>query len=177
MREAASLRQQRRMKQAVQFIHKDSADLLPLDGLKKLGSSKDTVSPRDRARLGSPARGPSPSRCAVPRGPPIAAFTESPPRPAAALCPAVALHPSPASVSVSQDSVVAVLARPRPSALPPPYMSALQQKRPCPAFLPPGRLSFALFAVRILIAWGLSLAARQPHRLLGRSYDPDRGDS
>lgn len=44
MREAASLRQQRRMKQAVQFIHKDSADLLPLDGLKKLGSSKDTVS-------------------------------------------------------------------------------------------------------------------------------------
>ncbi|XP_012784852.1 nuclear receptor-interacting protein 3 isoform X2 [Ochotona princeps] len=42
MREAAPLRQQRRMKQAVQFIHKDSADLLPLDGLKKLGSSKDT---------------------------------------------------------------------------------------------------------------------------------------
>uniref|UniRef100_A0A8C5P126 Nuclear receptor interacting protein 3 n=1 Tax=Jaculus jaculus TaxID=51337 RepID=A0A8C5P126_JACJA len=42
LREAASLRQQRRMKQAVQFIHKDSADLLPLDGLKKLGSSKDT---------------------------------------------------------------------------------------------------------------------------------------
>ncbi|XP_039923695.1 nuclear receptor-interacting protein 3 isoform X1 [Hirundo rustica] len=39
---AASLRQQRRMKQAVQFIHKDSADLLPLDGLKKLGTSKDT---------------------------------------------------------------------------------------------------------------------------------------
>lgn len=43
IREAASLRQQRRMKQAVQFIHKDSADLLPLDGLKKLGTSKDTV--------------------------------------------------------------------------------------------------------------------------------------
>lgn len=42
IREAASLRQQRRMKQAVQFIHKDSADLLPLDGLKKLGTSKDT---------------------------------------------------------------------------------------------------------------------------------------
>lgn len=57
MREAASLRQQRRMKQAVQFIHKDSADLLPLDGLKKLGSSKDTVSPRGRTRLGDPARG------------------------------------------------------------------------------------------------------------------------
>ncbi|XP_061466349.1 nuclear receptor-interacting protein 3 isoform X1 [Rhineura floridana] len=42
LREAASLRQQRRMKQAVQFNHKDSADLLPLDGLKKLGTSKDT---------------------------------------------------------------------------------------------------------------------------------------
>nr|XP_020645618.1 nuclear receptor-interacting protein 3 [Pogona vitticeps] len=42
MREAASLRQQRKMKQAVQFNHKDSADLLPLDGLKKLGTSKDT---------------------------------------------------------------------------------------------------------------------------------------
>ncbi|KFQ18784.1 Nuclear receptor-interacting protein 3, partial [Merops nubicus] len=42
IREAASLRQQRRMKQTVQFIHKDSADLLPLDGLKKLGTSKDT---------------------------------------------------------------------------------------------------------------------------------------
>ncbi|XP_025704416.1 nuclear receptor-interacting protein 3 isoform X3 [Callorhinus ursinus] len=47
MREAASLRQQRRMKQAVQFIHKDSADLLPLDGLKKLGSSKDTCAGKD----------------------------------------------------------------------------------------------------------------------------------
>lgn len=67
MREAASLRQQRRMKQAVQFIHKDSADLLPLDGLKKLGSSKDTVSPRGRARLGIPARGgQSPSLCGLP---------------------------------------------------------------------------------------------------------------
>uniref|UniRef100_A0A8C5QV58 Nuclear receptor interacting protein 3 n=1 Tax=Leptobrachium leishanense TaxID=445787 RepID=A0A8C5QV58_9ANUR len=42
LREAASLRQQRRMKQSVQFIHKDSADLLPLDGLKRLGTSKDT---------------------------------------------------------------------------------------------------------------------------------------
>ncbi|XP_032894873.1 nuclear receptor-interacting protein 3 [Amblyraja radiata] len=42
IREAASLRLQRRMKQAVQFIHKDSADLLPLDGLKKLGTSKET---------------------------------------------------------------------------------------------------------------------------------------
>uniref|UniRef100_A0A8D0C9I8 Nuclear receptor interacting protein 3 n=1 Tax=Salvator merianae TaxID=96440 RepID=A0A8D0C9I8_SALMN len=42
LREAASLRQQRKMKQAVQFNHKDSADLLPLDGMKKLGTSKDT---------------------------------------------------------------------------------------------------------------------------------------
>ncbi|EHB06955.1 Nuclear receptor-interacting protein 3 [Heterocephalus glaber] len=41
MREAASLLQQCRMKQAVQFIYKDSANLLPLDGLKKLGLSKD----------------------------------------------------------------------------------------------------------------------------------------
>ncbi|XP_001504960.3 nuclear receptor-interacting protein 3 [Equus przewalskii] len=41
-RKETDMRQQRRMKQAVQFIHKDSADLLPLDGLKKLGSSKDT---------------------------------------------------------------------------------------------------------------------------------------
>ncbi|XP_029379348.1 nuclear receptor-interacting protein 3-like [Echeneis naucrates] len=37
--DAASLRQQRRLKQAIQFLHKDSADLLPLDGLKKLGTS------------------------------------------------------------------------------------------------------------------------------------------
>ncbi|XP_044129170.1 nuclear receptor-interacting protein 3 isoform X2 [Bufo gargarizans] len=42
LREAASLRQQRRTKQSLQFIHKDSADLLPLDGLKRLGTSKDT---------------------------------------------------------------------------------------------------------------------------------------
>ncbi|KAJ8249286.1 hypothetical protein GJAV_G00233180 [Gymnothorax javanicus] len=41
MREAASLTGQRMMKQAVQFIHKDSADLLPLDGLNKLGTSKE----------------------------------------------------------------------------------------------------------------------------------------
>lgn len=34
------MRQQRRLKQAIQFLHKDSADLLPLDGLKKLGTSK-----------------------------------------------------------------------------------------------------------------------------------------
>ncbi|KAM9854838.1 nuclear receptor-interacting protein 3-like [Aulostomus maculatus] len=38
--DAATVRQQRRLKQAIQFLHKDSADLLPLDGLKKLGTSK-----------------------------------------------------------------------------------------------------------------------------------------
>uniref|UniRef100_A0A3P9N8V5 Nuclear receptor-interacting protein 3 n=1 Tax=Poecilia reticulata TaxID=8081 RepID=A0A3P9N8V5_POERE len=38
--DAAALRQQRRLKQAIQFLHRDSADLLPLDGLKKLGTSK-----------------------------------------------------------------------------------------------------------------------------------------
>ncbi|XP_067906806.1 nuclear receptor-interacting protein 2 [Heterodontus francisci] len=41
MRDKAILHQQRRLKQATQFIHKDSADLLPLDGLKRLGTSKD----------------------------------------------------------------------------------------------------------------------------------------
>lgn len=42
--EAAALRQQRRLKQAIRFIHRDSADLLPLDGLKKLGTSQQGVS-------------------------------------------------------------------------------------------------------------------------------------
>ncbi|XP_053742051.1 nuclear receptor-interacting protein 3-like [Synchiropus splendidus] len=37
--DAAVIRQQRRLKQAVRFLHRDSADLLPLDGLKKLGTS------------------------------------------------------------------------------------------------------------------------------------------
>lgn len=114
MREAASLRQQRRMKQAVQFIHKDSADLLPLDGLKKLGSSKDTVSPRGRAHLGLPARGGLSPRCAVSRGPCAAAFTESPPRPALAAVSCRRLRilsgQQPRFRS-SQDSVVAFLAR------------------------------------------------------------------
>ncbi|XP_028811281.1 nuclear receptor-interacting protein 2 [Denticeps clupeoides] len=41
MRDKAMLHQQRRLKQATQFTHKDSADLLPLDGLKRLGTSKD----------------------------------------------------------------------------------------------------------------------------------------
>ncbi|XP_045928513.1 nuclear receptor-interacting protein 2 [Micropterus dolomieu] len=41
IRDKAILHQQRRLKQATQFTHKDSADLLPLDGLKRLGTSKD----------------------------------------------------------------------------------------------------------------------------------------
>lgn len=44
LRDKAILHQQRRLKQATQFSHKDSADLLPLDGLKRLGTSKDLVS-------------------------------------------------------------------------------------------------------------------------------------
>lgn len=45
LRDRAHLSQQRRLKQATQFLHKDSADLLPLDSLKRLGTSKDLVSP------------------------------------------------------------------------------------------------------------------------------------
>ncbi|XP_071975243.1 nuclear receptor-interacting protein 3 [Engystomops pustulosus] len=41
-KDAEGLRQQRRSKQSLQFIHKDSADLLPLDGLRGLGTSRDT---------------------------------------------------------------------------------------------------------------------------------------
>ncbi|XP_062849868.1 nuclear receptor-interacting protein 2 [Trichomycterus rosablanca] len=41
LRDKAIMHQQRRLKQATQFSHKDSADLLPLDGLKRLGTSKD----------------------------------------------------------------------------------------------------------------------------------------
>uniref|UniRef100_A0A8C9P632 Nuclear receptor interacting protein 2 n=1 Tax=Spermophilus dauricus TaxID=99837 RepID=A0A8C9P632_SPEDA len=41
LRDRAHLGQQRRLKQATQFLHKDSADLLPLDSLKRLGTSKD----------------------------------------------------------------------------------------------------------------------------------------
>lgn len=81
MREAASLRQQRRMKQAVQFIHKDSADLLPLDGLKKLGSSKDTVS-------SPPSATPVTGLWAAPDAQALAAtFTESPARLFTVRCP------------------------------------------------------------------------------------------
>lgn len=42
-RDRAPLSQQRRLRQATQFLHKDSADLLPLDSLKRLGTSKDLV--------------------------------------------------------------------------------------------------------------------------------------
>ncbi|XP_064374337.1 nuclear receptor-interacting protein 2 isoform X5 [Dromaius novaehollandiae] len=41
LRNKAILQQKRRLKQATQFVHKDSADLLPLDGLMRLGTSKD----------------------------------------------------------------------------------------------------------------------------------------
>uniref|UniRef100_A0ABI7ZAF7 Aspartic peptidase DDI1-type domain-containing protein n=1 Tax=Felis catus TaxID=9685 RepID=A0ABI7ZAF7_FELCA len=41
LRDRAPLSQQRRLRQATQFLHKDSADLLPLDSLKRLGTSKD----------------------------------------------------------------------------------------------------------------------------------------
>lgn len=44
IRDKAIQHQQRRLKQATQFTHKDSADLLPLDGLKRLGTTKDLVS-------------------------------------------------------------------------------------------------------------------------------------
>lgn len=39
------LQERRHLKQVTQFVHKDSADLLPLDGMKRLGTSKDLVSP------------------------------------------------------------------------------------------------------------------------------------
>ncbi|XP_012879062.1 PREDICTED: nuclear receptor-interacting protein 2 [Dipodomys ordii] len=35
------LLQQRRVKQATRFLHKDSADFLPLDPLRRMGTSKD----------------------------------------------------------------------------------------------------------------------------------------
>ncbi|KAE8582744.1 hypothetical protein XENTR_v10020232 [Xenopus tropicalis] len=41
LRGSAILHQQRRLKQATQFVHQDSADLLPLDQLRRLGTSKD----------------------------------------------------------------------------------------------------------------------------------------
>ncbi|XP_078272896.1 nuclear receptor-interacting protein 2 [Rhinoraja longicauda] len=41
VRDKASLQQRRRLKQATQFTHKDSADLLPLDGWKRMGMSRD----------------------------------------------------------------------------------------------------------------------------------------
>uniref|UniRef100_A0A8D3BL14 Aspartic peptidase DDI1-type domain-containing protein n=1 Tax=Scophthalmus maximus TaxID=52904 RepID=A0A8D3BL14_SCOMX len=48
--DAAALRQQRRLKQAIQFLHKDSADLLPLDGLKKLGTATQGVKEHKRSK-------------------------------------------------------------------------------------------------------------------------------
>lgn len=115
MREAASLRQQRRMKQAVQFIHKDSADLLPLDGLKKLGSSKDTVSSPPPA---TPASGLWAAAVAQALA---AAFTESPARPVAALTQAGARQ-GPSLSHFSRDLACS------PSAQPPSPLSSPQYK-------------------------------------------------
>lgn len=56
LRNKAILQQKRRLKQATQFVHKDSADLLPLDGLTRLGTSKDLVSP-----VGPPSGGSLPN--------------------------------------------------------------------------------------------------------------------
>nr|XP_014337475.1 PREDICTED: nuclear receptor-interacting protein 2 isoform X2 [Bos mutus] len=60
LRGRARLSQQRRLRQATQFLHKDSADLLPLDGLKRLGTSKDwqphSVIQRRLVVEGSPGR-------------------------------------------------------------------------------------------------------------------------
>ncbi|XP_068416793.1 nuclear receptor-interacting protein 2 isoform X2 [Eschrichtius robustus] len=51
---------QRQRRQATRFLHKDSADLLPLDGLKRLGTSKDWQQPHNviQRRLveGNPSR-------------------------------------------------------------------------------------------------------------------------
>lgn len=156
MREAASLRQQRRMKQAVQFIHKDSADLLPLDGLKKLGSSKDTVSPRGRARLGMPARGGrSPSRCASlgarpwplslshrpgPRSRPLLALSSL-----LLLLFRIPLHPASPCFAFPRDSVVALPACAAFRSASFLHASLLSSRRPCPAVWPCSRLSFPLF--------------------------------
>uniref|UniRef100_UPI00358EAC06 nuclear receptor-interacting protein 3-like n=1 Tax=Myxine glutinosa TaxID=7769 RepID=UPI00358EAC06 len=43
MSSSARFQQQRRLKQAMQFYHKDSADLLPLDSLKKLEAQPQDV--------------------------------------------------------------------------------------------------------------------------------------
>ncbi|XP_062415465.1 LOW QUALITY PROTEIN: nuclear receptor-interacting protein 2 [Pungitius pungitius] len=57
LRDKAALHQQRRLKQATQFSHKDSADLLPLDGLKRLGTSKDLCGESDvRASIDTGSR-------------------------------------------------------------------------------------------------------------------------
>ncbi|XP_073645271.1 nuclear receptor-interacting protein 2 isoform X3 [Tursiops truncatus] len=46
--------QQRQRRQATRFLHKDSADLLPLDGLKRLGTSKDWVRSHWDRTFGAP---------------------------------------------------------------------------------------------------------------------------
>jgi len=61
LRNKAILQQKRRLKQATQFVHKDSADLLPLDGLTRLGTSKDLVSPAGPSLGGGPPNSLHPS--------------------------------------------------------------------------------------------------------------------
>ncbi|KAJ7424978.1 nuclear receptor-interacting protein 2 isoform X4 [Willisornis vidua] len=51
LRNKAILQQKRRLKQATQFVHKDSADLLPLDGLTRLGTSKDLAVVNENAMV------------------------------------------------------------------------------------------------------------------------------
>lgn len=161
MREAASLRQQRRMKQAVQFIHKDSADLLPLDGLKKLGSSKDTVSSPSPA---TPASGLRAAAVAQALG---AAFTESPARPVTARSLAGARQRSPLS-HIPGDLVAACSPSAYPSAGSPAFSSPVQgRKRPCPALLLSDLLSSRLFGISNLAPGaGTSQRSLSSHCLL-----------
>lgn len=159
MREAASLRQQRRMKQAVQFIHKDSADLLPLDGLKKLGSSKDTVSSPPPA---TPASGLWAAAVAQALA---AAFTESPARPVAALTQAGARQ-GPSLSHFSRDLACSPSAQP-PSGSPAFFSPVQGRKRPCPAPLPSDLLSSRLFGISNLAPGaGASLRSLSSHCLL-----------
>lgn len=136
MREAASLRQQRRMKQAVQFIHKDSADLLPLDGLKKLGSSKDTVS-------SPPSATPVTSLWAATDAQALTAtFTESPARLVAIRSLAGARHNPSLSHIPESSSFPSLFYLGAVSSLP--TLSSLSKEERDPALLPSDPLSAGL---------------------------------
>ncbi|MEJ1289327.1 hypothetical protein NN561_020369 [Cricetulus griseus] len=172
MREAASLRQQRRMKQAVQFIHKDSADLLPLDGLKKLGSSKDTVSSPPRPLLPPaflrPPLSPKPSlplslsHCPLPGG-----------------CSAETLpisHPWGPRSFPHSFSLVAAYSR-EPGFLLPRTRKKDTLPGPIALRFPLLRYSDLEFGSR---GWNLTAKSQlplPPRRLHGQSRVPDRGDS